>query len=229
VLELVIRTKVVKMLRLLAPPSAALLFFSLLAPHFCLPWAFAQQLPDLKVPSKGETVNMSIQNGTRSQLTFGSSTSFGSSVNMTSSEGSSTSATSSLAPSSGGSLSFSIGLGANPGTTSANIDNLRSQGAGPTTIGGASVNSSDSTFSSGKADLQGVQSKVELVLDSSRTGFQARTNTLHESYGSTPGQDKKQLTTGSQTSNATGNASVNSNMNVDINSTAFTSVFLQAF
>lgn len=190
----------------------------------------AQQLPTLTTPAKGDTVNMSIQNGSRSQLSFGSSTSIGTSVSLSSTEGVSSAATSSLAPSSGATLTFSIGSGQTPGTTSANIDNLRAQGNGETNVAGAPINASDSTFSSGKAELTGVQSQLNITLDSQRTGFTARTNTLHETYGTTtPGQDGAPLRTGNQNSNASGAANINSNTNVDINSTSFTSVFMQAF
>ena len=198
--------------------------------------AIAQQLPTLTVPAKGDTVNMSIQNGSRSSLSFGSSTSFGSSVNMTTTEGTSTSSSSTLAPASGSTLVFSIGFGATPGRTSANVDNLRSQGSGPAVISGTTIDSKDSTISSGVAELTGVQSQIDLTLDPQRTAFTSRTNTLHESYGVIQGQDGAQFKSSSsttsstsQTSNASGSASVNNNTNVDINSTTFTSVFLQAF
>ena len=204
--------------------SALLLLSSLVVTS-----ASAQQLPELKVPNKGDTVNLSVQSGTRSSLSFGSSTSFGSSVNLSGTEGLSTSASSSLAPAAGATLDFSIGKGSTPGAASANIDNLRTQGNGQTTVGGSPINATDGTFSSGKADLQGVQSQLNITLDNTKTGFQARTNTLHKTYGATPGQDGEQLQTANQTANASGNASVNSNINVDINSTNFTNVFLQAF
>lgn len=190
----------------------------------------AQQLPTLTAPAKGDTVNMSVQNGTRSQLSFGSSTTMGTTVSLTATEGVSTAATSSLAPTAGGTLSFSIGSGETKGTTSANIDNLRAQGGGATNVAGAPINSSDSTFSSGKAELTGVESRLNLTLDNQRTGFTSRTNTLHSTYGSSvPGQDGAPLKSGTQTSNASGAANISSNTNVDINSTSFTSVFMQAF
>lgn len=190
----------------------------------------AQQLPILTTPTKGDTVNMSIQNGSRSQLSFGSSTSLGTSVSLTATEGVSTAATSSLAPASGATLSFSIGSGDIKGTTSANIDNLRAQGGGATNVAGAPINSTESTFSSGKAELTGVQSQLNITLDNQKTGFTSRTNTLHSAYGTTvPGQDGAPLKSGTQTSNASGSANINSNTNVDINSTSFTSVFMQAF
>ncbi len=198
--------------------------------------AIAQQLPTLTVPAKGDTINMSIQNGSRSSLSFGSSTSFGSSANLTTTEGTSTSSSSTLAPASGSTLKFSIGFGSTLGTTSANVDNLRSQGSGPATISGSTIDAKDSTISSGVAELTGVQSQVDLTLDPQKTVFTSKTNTLHESYGATQGQDGAQLKSNtlssnstSQTSNASGSASISNNTNVDINSTTFTSVFLQAF
>jgi len=177
---------------------------------------FAQVLPDLPKPTKGETINMSIQTGTRSQLSFGSATSFGSSVNASATEGTSANASSSLAPSSGGSLSLSIGATpAAPSVTTAKIDNLKASTA-------------TGSESSGNANLTGVQGKLEFTLDSSRTLFKAQTQTVHTSYG-TNGQDGAPIGKGNQISTAGGNANVNSNTNVDINSSTFTSIFSQAF
>lgn len=189
----------------------------------------AQQLPSVTVPVKGDTVNMTVQNGSRSSLSFGSTTSFGASASLNATDGTSTAATSTLAPASGGELTFSLGSGTPGGSTSANIDNLRAQGSGSTTVGGATVDSKDSSFSSGNAKLTGVQSSLNLTLDQERTGFTARTNTLQATYGATEGQDGAQLKTGSQIANTTSNASITSTTNVDINSTSFTSVFMQAF
>lgn len=206
----------------------------------CMAPVFGQELPKLSTPAKGETVNMSVQNGSRSSLSFGSSASFGTSTSLNATSGTSVSSSSSLAPAAGGTLTFTIGSGPN-GVTSANIDNLKSQGSGETSIGGSPINAKDSNFSSGKADLTGVQSQLNVTLDSTRTGFQASSNTLHSSYGAVDGHDGAQIKPGgstedpainkdtSQTSNSSANASINSTTNVDINSTSFTSVFLQAF
>lgn len=173
------------------------------------------ELPNLPKPTKGETINMSVQGGTRSQLSFGSSTSFGSSVSLNATDGTSANASSALAPAPGASLTLSIGGGAVPSVTAAKIENLKATSA---------TNSS----SSGNADLNGVQGKLDLTLDSTRTSFSAQTTTLHSRYG-TNGQHSDQLKTGNQTSSASGNGSVNSNTNVDINTSNFTSIFSQAF
>jgi len=175
----------------------------------------AQTLPDLPKPSKGETINMSVQNGTRSQLSFGSSTSFGSSVNINATEGTSANASSSLAPSPGATLTLSIGSGAVPSITTAKIENLK-------------ATSATNSTSSGNADLNGVQGKLDLTLDSTRTSFTSKTTTLHSTYAPN-GENGAPLKAGNQTSSASGNASVNSNTNVDINTSNFTSVFSQAF
>jgi hypothetical protein len=202
----------------------------------------AQQLPTLTTPAKGDTINMSVQTGSKSSLNFGSSTSFGVTVNMNATEGTSTAVSSKLAPSEG-TLLFSIGSGAVPGTTSANINNLRANGGGETNVAGSPINvtGDNANFSSGVAELAGVQGKLDLKLDSSKTGFEARTNTLHKAvmnadgtigqpaYGTIAGQDGPQVGTGSQSATASGSASVNTSTNVDINSSSFTSVFLQAF
>ena len=178
--------------------------------------AFAQVLPNLPTPTKGETINMSIQTGTRSQLSFGSNTSFGTSVNASVTEGTSASAYSSLAPTAGGSLSLAIGATpSTPSVTTAKIDNLKA-----TTATGSD--------SSGNANLTGVQGKLEFTLDAARTEFKAQTQTLHQTYG-TDGQHGTSLGKGNQISTAGGSANVNSNTNVDINSSAFTSMFSQAY
>lgn len=200
----------------LKAPKVKSYFFAALASSLALGTAaVAQTLPDLPKPTKGETINMSIQNGTRSSLSFGSATSFGSNVTLNATEGTSASSTSSLAPAAGATLNLSIGTGSIPSVTSANIENLKTQ-------------SNANTSSSGKAELSGVQGKLDLTLDSARTGFSSQTTTLHSSYG-TNGQNGAQLKTGNQTSSAAGNAMVNSNTNVDINTSNFTSIFSQAF
>ena len=187
-------------------------------------------LPTLSAPAKGDTVNMTVSNGTKSSLNFGSSTIFGVSSNLSSTEGSSSAVSSQLAPSRG-TLSFSIGIGATTGSTSANIKNLRAIGGGDTTIGGSpiKVTGDNGNFSSGDAQLTGVQGKLDLDLDPTKTSFNSRTTTLHTTYGSIPGQDSAQIGKGSQNSSVGGSASVNTNTNVDINTSNFQSVFMQAF
>ena len=210
---LVLQGKYVNKMKLQATIFVSLISaFSLVIP---VKAQVSPELPNLPKPTKGETINMSVQSGTRSQLSFGSATSFGSSVNLNATEGTSANSSSSLAPSSGASLTLSIGAGAVPSVTTAKIENLKATSA---------TNSS----SSGNADLNGVQGKLDLTLDSTRTSFSAQTTTLHSSYG-TNGQHGAPLKTGNQTSSASGNASVNSNTNVDINTSNFTSIFSQAF
>lgn len=203
--------------------------------------ASAQQLPTLTTPTKGDTINMSVQNGSKSSLNFGSGTSFGVSVNLNATSGTSTAVSSQLAPKTG-SVGFSVGYGETPGTTSVNINNLRAAGGGETSVAGAPINveGDNASFSSGVAEMKGVQAKLDFTLDAEKTGFSARSNTLHKAvlnpdgtmqpaYGVIAGQDGPQVGTGSQNANAGGSASVNTNINVDINSNTFTSVFLQAF
>ncbi len=185
---------------------------------------------------------MSTQSGSKSSLSFGSNTSFGVSVNMNTTEGTSTGVASGLAPSEG-KLLFSIGSGASPGLTSADISNLRATGGGATNIGGSPINvtGDNANFSSGVAELTGVQGNLDLKLDPTKTSFEARTNTLHKpainpdgvimqsAYGSIKGQDGPQSGDGSQNATASGSASVSTNTSVDIGSNSFTSFFLQAF
>jgi len=196
----------------------------------------AQALPDLPLPEKGNTVNMSVQSGSRASLSFGSSTSFGTSASLSATNATSTSATSELKPLAGTVL-FSIGAGATAGTTTADIKNLRATGSGDTNVAGSPINvtGNNANFSSGTAALTGVQGTLQLTLDPVGTGFAARTGTIHETYGKDQagianGQDGKQLgAAASQVSNASANAMINSNTNVDINTTNFTQTFSQAF
>jgi len=188
-------------------------------------------LPTLTMPNKGDTINLSVSGGARSALNFGSSTSFGVNVNLTATDGTSVSTKSMLAPAAGSSVLFSIGDGVEKGTSSASIDNIRSQGSGTTNVGGAAVTSTgtNTSVSSGDAEMKGVRSTLDYKLNADKTGFEARANTLHQTYGAIPGQDGKSLDTGNQTATAGGMAILNSNTSVEINSSTFTNVFMQAF
>lgn len=169
---------------------------------FFVPASVAQQLPQLSVPAKGDTVTIQITEGNKSSLTFGSSTSFGASVNLNSSSGGVTSANSFLAPSAGGTLLFSVGAGETQGVTSAEIQKIQKI---------------DNTESNGNATLRGVQSDLRMTFDSPRTEFTATASTPE-----TPPE-------GGVTATAAGNAIINSTTNVDINASTFTSAFMQAF
>jgi len=189
------------------------------------------ELPTLTLPAKGDTINMSVSGGSKSQLSFGSSTSMGVNVSLTASEGTSVGVKSMMAPAAGSEVVFSIGAGAEIGKTTAVIDNLKTEGSGSTTVGNGTIDSTgtNSKGSSGVAELTGVQAKLEYNFNPEKTGFEARANTIHDTYGAIPGQDGRQLGDASQTANGSGGASLNTNTNVDINSTTFTSVFMQAF
>lgn len=182
---------------------------------------------------KGTTVNMNIQDGTRSSLNFGSSTSMGVSVNMSTTEGTRTSASSQLTPKTG-SIVFSIGKGATAGETTADISNLKTEKA---------ATGENSYGAQGQAKLTGVTSSLNLDLDPNKTSFSAQTETLHEPgvlNEGVKGQDGNyilqpyyqtgaQKGTGGQNSSASASTNINSATNVDINTTSFTSTFMQAF
>jgi len=190
---------------------------------------------DALLKLKGSTINMSVQDGSRSSLNFGSSTSMGVSVNMTASDGTKTSASSTLAPSKG-TIEFSIGKGATLGETTADINNLRTEKSGTT----------DKSYGAqGQAKLTGVTSVLNIELDPTKTGFSAQTETLHK-VGTMVGLDGpkdskgdyvvkpfyvhgEQLNPGSENSSASATSNINSATNVDINTTTFTNVFMQAF
>lgn len=216
--------------------SVAIALASLVVTAFCQTDSKAQALPDLPIPEKGNTINMSVSSGSRASLSFGSSTSFGTSANLSSTDGTSSSASSELRPLSGR-VEFSIGGGADAGRTSADISNLRATGSGDTNVAGSpiTVNGNNANFSSGNANLTGVQSALSLTLDPAGTAFSARTGTIHTTYGvdeqgNRDGRDGTTLgTPGSQVANTGANASINNNTNVDINTTNFTTTFSQAF
>jgi len=221
-----------------------LLTMSLLTTSLAAPTrVFAQLQPAPALPSlsdvesilklKGTTVNMNVQDGSRSALNFGSSTSMGVSVNMAASEGTKTSASSQLTPKSG-TIEFSIGKGTVPGETTADINNLRTE----------KTAEGDKNFGAqGQAKLTGVTSSLSLELDPSKTGFSAQTETLHKPAILNEGvkdaagnyvvqpyyQPGAQVSEGGQNANASANTNINSATNVDINTTTFTNVFLQAF
>lgn len=205
--------------------------------------SFAQLQPAPALPNlsnvesilklKGTTINMNVQDGSRSSLNFGSSTSMGVNVNMTTSEGTKTSASSQLTPQSG-TIVFSIGKGAIAGETTADINNLRTE---------QNVDGDKSYGAQGQAKLTGVTSSLNLELDPAKTGFSAQTETLHQPAvlnEGVKGEDGKyivepyyqpgaQIGTGGQNSNAGASTNINSSTNVDINTTTFTNAFMQAF
>ena len=182
---------------------------------------------------KGTTVNMNVQDGSRSSLNFGSSTSMGVSVNMSTSEGTKTSASSQLTPKSG-TIVFSIGKGTTPGETTADINNLRTE----------NNSEGDKSYGAqGQAKLTGVTSSLDLELDPAKTGFSAQTETLHQPAILNEGvrdidgnfivqpyyQPGDQIGKDGQNANASASTNINSATNVDINTTTFTNAFMQAF
>ncbi|MCP9808255.1 hypothetical protein KBY58_02255 [Cyanobium sp. HWJ4-Hawea] len=180
----------------------------------------SQTLPTLTTPAKGDTVNMSIQSGSKSSLSFGATTSFGVNTNINTNSGASSSAQAALAPAADTSIKFTFG--GTTGKVIANIENLKSQTSG--------IDSS-----SGKTDISGITGSFNMPIDPLKSEFKTRSATLHETYGAggVPGNDGKQLPMGSTSTvvlgSAASNANIVNNSNVDINATNFTSVFLQAY
>lgn len=198
----------------------------------------AQKLPDVVAPAKGLTVNLSLQSGSKSNLSFGTSTSFGASLNTQFSPGTTVTASSQFTPSQG-SVTSSIGSGATPGKTTATISNLRAQGNGATNVAGAPINATDANFASGNAVLDGVGANVSIVLNPLSSGFSVETmpNIVGSSGCNSKSSNACKFTKDDgtkpyadiQVSSGSATGSVNTNTNVDIGSSQFTSSFAQSF
>ena len=198
--------------------SVAVLAFSLVLDSA----VFSQvlpSLPGLTQAPKNTTYNNSSQTGGSANLGFGSATSFGVGVSLSGTEGTATKTSASLAPSSG-SISTSVGGGATgSGITSAVISNIKAVGSGTTTTPGQTINSTgtDSSMSSGNAELKGVTGSLNIVLDPTKTLFSASSDALDSTVINT------------KISNGNANANITSNTTVDIKTSNFQSNFSQAY
>lgn len=176
---------------------------------------------------KGTTVNRSVQAGSKSAVSFGSSTTFGtsSSINTTSGAyGASESqlqlnTTGSETCPTGGCISSSVG--GDNGITNADIANIRST-------------TDASSNSSGNVNLSGIQASNELILNGGLSNFRSQVHTIHDS--NSPGDSLFEnnpniinVAGDSQNASANSNTLINTNTNIDINTTEFTSTFQQAF
>ena len=201
--------------------------------------ALAQKLPDVTVAPKGQTINMSLQAGSKSNLSFGTNTSFGANLSTQSSPGMTTTAVSSFTPLAS-SITSEIGAKASdPGKTTATISNLRAQGTGATTVAGAPILANDANFASGEAILDGVGATVKIDLDPTKSGFKIEalpnvvggiacngSSTTACKYSDLDG---KKPYSDQQFASGNANASITSNTTVDIGTTQFTSSFAQSF
>jgi len=200
--------------------------------------AFGQKLPDVTPAPKGQTINMSLQSGSKSSLSFGTNTSFGASLSSQFSSGMTVTASSRFNPSEA-SITSEIGIGTTPGKTSATISNLRAQGTGATTVAGAPINATDANLASGNAVLEGLAAGVSIVLDPKLSGFnvEAAPNIVGASACSPTATTPCKYTKDDGTKPypdlqiATGSASANVNTNtmVDIGTSQFASSFSQSF
>ena len=203
----------------------------------------SQSLPIPTAAAKGTTQNLSIQNGSKSSLAFGTNTSFGASLSTQSSPGMTTVIDSTFVPSSA-SISSSIGSTVgSPGITKAVISNLKAEGAGTIPTGnGGSMTASTSNFASGNALLEGVGAKIDIDLASpggSRFSAIATPNTV----GYTPAnscninsgsclytyESGKKPYEDQQFANGNATANITSNTTVDIQTNQFSSTFAQSF
>lgn len=176
---------------------------------------------------KGTTVNRSLQSGSKSAVSFGSSTTFGtsSSINVTSgaygaseSELQLNTTGTSTCPT-GGCISSSVG--GDDGITNADIANIRST-------------TNASSDSSGNVDLAGIKASNELTINGDLSNFRSQVHTIHgtntpasSSFDNNP--NVANITSESQNATANSNTLINTNTNIDINTTEFTSSFQQAF
>jgi hypothetical protein len=200
--------------------------------------AFAQKLPDVTPAPKGQTINMSLQTGSKSNLSFGTNTSFGASVSSQFSPGMTVTAESNFNPIEA-SITSEIGTGTTPGKTTASISNLRAQGTGSTTVGGAPINATDANFASGNAVLEGLSAGVTVVLDPKLSGFNveatpnivgaAACNASATTSCKYTKDDGTKPYADQQFANGSANGSVNTNTTVDIGTSQFASSFSQSF
>lgn len=200
--------------------------------------AWAQKLPDVVAAQKGQTINMSLQTGSKSNLTFGTNASFGASLSSQFSPGMTVTATSNFVPSEA-SITSSIGSGVTPGKTTATISNLKAQGTGETTVAGAPINATDANFASGNAVLDGVGAEVKITLDPKQSGFKVEAlpnivgGVACNSTSTTPctftDADGKKPYADQQFASGNASATITSNTTVDIGTSQFTSSFAQSF
>ena len=202
--------------------------------------ASAQKLPDVVAAPKGGTINMSLQTGSKSNLSFGTNTSFGTNVSSQSSPGMTITAVSSFTPFTA-SITSNIGgtQAGSIGKTTASISNLRAEGTGQTNIAGSPILATDANFASGEAILDGVGSSVEIVLDPTKSAYKVEAtpnivggaacnsnSTTACKYSDDTG---KKPYADQQFASGNAGANITSNTTVDIGSSQFTSSFAQSF
>jgi len=207
--------------------------------------ARGQTLPAPLPAEKGTTQNLSIQNGSKSSLAFGTNTSFGASLSTQSSPGMSVVIDSTFVPSSA-SISSSIGTSVDAlGITKATISNLKAQGSGtlPVPGGNGTITSDQANFASGNAILEGVGANIDLSLDGG-DGSKFSAIVTPNTVGYTPGgvtcslsagdclyagADGKKPYSDQQFANGNATATITSNTTVDIQTNQFSSTFAQSF
>mgnify|MGYP006277580989 CR=1 FL=1 len=194
--------------------------------------AIAQKLPDVTPAPKGQTINMSLQTGSKSNLAFGTNTTFGASLSAQYSPGMTVTNTSYFDPIEA-SMHSEIGVGSTPGKTTATISNLKAQGNGPTNVGTAPINATDATFASGNAILEGLTAGVKLVLDPKLSKFEVEAmpncNASSTSACKFSKDDGTKPYSDQQFANGSSNGTVNTGTTVDIGTTQFSSSFSQSF
>ena len=205
--------------------------------------AKAQILPNPTPADKGTTQNLSVQNGSKSSLAFGTNTAFGASLSTQSSSGMTTVIESKFVPSTA-SITSSIGSGETSGVTRATISNLKAQGTGTLPIpgGDGTLTSDQVNFASGNALLEGVGATVDLSLTGdgdSKFSAIAAPNTVGHTVDNAcslatgaclySGVDGKKPYDEQQFANGNATATITSNTTVDIQTNQFSSTFAQSF
>lgn len=210
-------------------------------------------LSKVKEAAPGQTINLSLQQGAKSNLSFGTNTSFGANLSTQNSSGMTVSAKSSFTPLQ---TSISSSIGATEGSvgkTTATIGNLRAQeyaaasgiNAGTLLITDPTTNKQEPLIlknsASGEAILDGVGATVEIQLNPESSGFsiESMPNIVgavgcNAATGSTTPciyttADGKKPYDELQVSSGNAGASITSNTNVDIGTTNFISAFSQTY
>lgn len=203
--------------------------------------AKGQILPNPTAAAKGTTQNLSVQNGSKSSLAFGTNTAFGASLSTQSSPGMNSIIESRFVPSTA-SITSSIGSGDTAGVTKATISNLKAQGTGIIGVpgGDGSITTDQANFASGNALLEGVGATVDLsltgdgvlhlqqvylqiLLDIPLTNHAAQPPIAYIQMQMVKAYSEQQFANGNAT------ATITSNTTVDIQTNQFSSTFAQSF
>jgi len=235
--------KAPSLLSLLLLGSAVLTTASEVAAQLAVPSGISQGGINVVPPTKGETQNLSVTNGSRTALSVGNTTSFGASTNLTLSSGLTGVSRTVLIPSS---VTISSKIGDNAlQQTKIDISNLSAQGqSGSITPVGSSVSGGTidlqegTQYASGNAYIEGMGASVSLGIDPANIGAPGEASffsTVHPNIKDqaaclpTNTEPCSYVVNELVSGNAGANASLSTTTNIDINANSFVNTFAQSF